>query len=889
MKINNVSFVNFSKIYSGLRLNKLTIDFTQLTNNITLFIGKIGSGKSAIVSSLHVFPYNTATDINMENTDLILPDKSGMKQIELETSENIYLITHVYNRKKDGRIILNSSFKKNGVELNENTNVSSFKQIVLDELGIDETFLSLLSLNSSIKGFVQQSSTDRKILAGKLFSELSIFKEYYKKVSVYSQETESLLKDISKKMHKFNNTNKEELTNIINNSKLDIDKLKDDIRSILKQIGMLEEKKNEHSEIVKKYKDGQNKMSEILDEIEHIKHELSTKQYKSTDIQVIKNFINERETQLNNIKIDIASLDISIKSSLELLDAKKNNLETLENNNSKFDSNKLNELITLEAELKLEINRLNSKISNIDELKLDKNILINSNVYLDALQRKCLDLVITAGQYVNNIADIWNKYKKEKNNLVIYLENKLNNTELSISGFKLITSLKSTVKNIGNINYQCTKDCPYKQFYNIYINNISNTIEENNEKIEQMSEELSFVNSSLDIVRQLDSVYDFINENQKYFNLPNEIFNIETFITDFINTRSIFDVELLTLYIDRLECLEKKNEIIAKLEEINNKIEFYNKNSKFYEDVSNKIDILNNDIDSISKNISSNKHALNEKKTLLEKISNEITDNKLYLEKLMLLSDKRLEITTLKNDLGKYNDIINNIEEINEKLSLLYEKEKLINQQIIQLDIKYQDAITELNELNTLENQNAELVDNYSIIQSIRRAVSPTKGIPTEFIEEYIKNDMVDKINALLSTVYDGDTKLQLIKEDIICNEKEFMIPYIKDGNYVKDISYLSQGESAIMSLVFSLVLSENKLGSTDYNIFSMDEMDTNLDIDIRAKFIMIIEEYRRITNCEQMFLVSHNNMFDMYNVNVILTSSMRLPDRDNLIVKKIY
>ena len=59
-----------------------------------------------------------------------------------------------------------------------------------------------------------------------------------------------------------------------------------------------------------------------------------------------------------------------------------------------------------------------------------------------------------------------------------------------------------------------------------------------------------------------------------------------------------------------------------------------------------------------------------------------------------------------------------------------------------------------------------------------------------------------------------------------------------------------------------------------------LDEIDTSLDYNTRGKFLDLIERYMTIIGAKQLFLISHNNMFDNYPVDVIMTSDT---DIDNL------
>ena len=188
--------------------------------------------------------------------------------------------------------------------------------------------------------------------------------------------------------------------------------------------------------------------------------------------------------------------------------------------------------------------------------------------------------------------------------------------------------------------------------------------------------------------------------------------------------------------------------------------------------------------------------------------------------------------------------------------------------------------------INSLEIEKETLMNKYSETVLIRDAVSPSKGIPVEFIDNVIRNQMIDSINELMHVAYPDIT---LIKDSdkLIIDDKEFTIPYKKNGVIIGDISEASDGERAMLSLAFSLVLI--KLVSKVYNIMLLDEMDTALDKYGRSKYIDIIERYMKTIGASQIFLISHNSMFDMYDVNVLQTTEGIIHDDENKFTIQVY
>ena len=140
-------------------------------------------------------------------------------------------------------------------------------------------------------------------------------------------------------------------------------------------------------------------------------------------------------------------------------------------------------------------------------------------------------------------------------------------------------------------------------------------------------------------------------------------------------------------------------------------------------------------------------------------------------------------------------------------------------------------------------------------------------------------------VNELLELVYGKD--LYIDREHVQIDETDFIIPYRRRGVLVSDISHASDGERAVMSLAFSLSLA--RITSKTYNILLLDEMDTSLDAYSRGKYIDMIAAYMKLIHARQVFLISHNSMFDNYPVNVLMTSEMNVSNVAKRNIVKLY
>ena len=60
--------------------------------------------------------------------------------------------------------------------------------------------------------------------------------------------------------------------------------------------------------------------------------------------------------------------------------------------------------------------------------------------------------------------------------------------------------------------------------------------------------------------------------------------------------------------------------------------------------------------------------------------------------------------------------------------------------------------------------------------------------------------------------------------------------------------------------------------GSIKYNIPLLDEVDAPIHAVEREKFLLILSEHFKKIHAEQAFIITHNDIFEGYPVNIITT-----------------
>ena len=166
---------------------------------------------------------------------------------------------------------------------------------------------------------------------------------------------------------------------------------------------------------------------------------------------------------------------------------------------------------------------------------------------------------------------------------------------------------------------------------------------------------------------------------------------------------------------------------------------------------------------------------------------------------------------------------------------------------------KYKDYINELEEKQSLEEE----------YKNLKFALSGTTGIPLEHIRLYFK-EVTKVANDLLDIVYGGSLYL----DKFVITETDFLMPYVKDGIKIEDVSCASQGEVSFFNMAISSAL--RAISMSRYNVGLYDEVDSQFDDRNRQKFIPVLEKQLELNNIKQAFVITHNLMFRQYPVDII-------------------
>lgn len=863
----NIRLVNIARVVAGLQVSDLYIDFAKLKNPFYLFIGVNGSGKTSILHCIHPFAYNNAVGDSTVNSEFIVDGQDGMKSITYRVDSDIYEIVHNYTR-NDNSISVKSFISRNGEELNPSGTSGTFEDIIYDVFELDKAYLGLLSLGNTVDNFVKYTGTTRKQLMSKIFTSIGVFSKYYKNASNNAKVCKSVLSNVTSKLDKYKGFNKEEALDTAIAKGEELDRIELEIKNLSVQMGSLSQKIQSNQQFIEEYNAKRAMLFDTLNSIDMLKRKVST----NKDIPTLTNDMETISKSINDKLINKGAYELNLKSSLDYIQELNADLDNVNSTINKMNSDvDLAELDMLKSSLEARL----AEIEVVDDPILDKDALVRASIYLDDLRAMCATFISDV-QHPEIIAETALRFVKD-DRLIDRSKNKL---ESLLDTLKRESYLKNANVLIGKDSFviQPTKcevtECPYRKFYEDYKALIDMKTGEIDSKISNRQRDVDVAKDIVTIGSITRKLMKYMGRSKDIFSvLPLSIFDPENFITLYMETREVADTDQLSTLIDIAEKQKEKQEILNQLDNVEMKRRNNESLRENFESLKERARVIEDNLNRAKKSAEKYQQSLpsiEENINSLTIVKNKIADT---ISVLKEIEGKRSVIASLNAEISSMDSKSSEIDELQQSLSSVNARIKLLESNAVKLRDEKNNLDATINMIVALEKEQSTLMEEYVNAELIKNAVSPSKGIPLDRIKKYIQKDLISMVNDLLDMVYHGS--LYINSKEVIINETEFTIPYRKRGMKVKDICMASDGEKAIIGIAFSLSLA--RIVSNKYNILLLDEHDTALDVYSRGKYIDIIDSYRKLINCQQVFNITHNAMFDNYPVNVIMTSDMNI------------
>ena len=884
MRFLSMKLTNYIGIYNGLGLYDIHIDMSLCKNRIIIIRGDNGSGKSTIMKALSLFP---------DGTDAFIPGLPSKKEIVLQDGDTIYKLSFVHNVRNSGerettKAYITKTFGGTAVELNENGNVSSFKDILYNELSLDANFMALSQLSNDDRGLADKRPAERKKFVNSIISSLDTYNAIYKTLSKRSSNFKSLINAVVAKLNVLGDENVlradlESLESQINRIQDDRDKVVIEVAKLESKISMLDPdgsiqlvNTNLVSELALLEKE-LHKVQSVIDAL------VASRNVPNGDFEKArKRIIDLKNTAIVQNQIDRNTIEAYMRqreSESASLNEKTQRLKTLEDGKN-IEQIKKNREYHLDMKESIEYRFSQAGISDPGSISKDEYILALNIVrdlrdliaefkaHTDAglITTLCTSYIST-GRIMDrpNILEIKRKLAeaeddlRNKNQTLAVLQSKmglLDKLGLRPSGCKddscpfIKDALEFAATDPKNLGASIENDITEIQ---LYINSLK-------EELVRSEELVSAIDYFSSIIKELNKNFPLLKKvDPTHYNTPmallNQIYGSWqdlSYMDDLINMIDIsndFDIyktsiEMIAQYDKDLAVYETRaqaiDSICKDIEKINCALA----------DIMDKIDPItrrtnerDNDIVSLEELESFYTGLIaqeEKKKPILENI--DITRRKLEENAVKMRSIQQCidRITELKVDIANYSAALT---------PLMRSRDKAVHSLQMMEDYKVEKA---------------QLQENYEFIERIKYYSSPTTGIQLVFMELYM-GKVISLANELLGLLFQG----QYVIQPFVINESEFRIPCLGSGYMNDDISSMSSSQIGMISMILSFALLHHS--STKYNIIKLDEIDGPLDYSNRVFFMDVLNSIMNIMGTEQCIMISHNSELQVDNSDVIL------------------
>lgn len=885
MKFASIYLSNYIGIYNGMGLNEIHIDMTKCKNRMLIIRGDNGSGKSTLFKALNLFP---------DGNDSFIPGLPARKEIILVDNQTLYKLVFIHGIKSNGdrdttKAYITKTFDGMAAELNENGNVSSYKDIIYNELGLDANFAALSQLSNDDRGLADKKPAERKRFVNSIISSLDTYNNIYKTLTKRSSNYKSMINSIVAKLNILGDEktlvdNLEAIEAKINGIQDLKDKAVSDLAKQQSLVSLLDPDgsiKNIETSVTAELKEAQKEYDSIESVINNM---MKTNNIESKDFKKSLNFLQDRRTQLsvdNQISRNMVETLMGQKESEAAeLDKKIKKLESIQN---EYNYDVLKEK---EAQYREELNRISSELKS--KVGIEDIMSITKDEYILALETmKDLDNYISTFKSYNHFSIIQNIINEYMTNNVLpsvqspEVYNKIiedSNIRL-VDVNKKISDISSKMDLLDRLQLRpasCTDDScefikgalefagqnPKKELEELQKeqNDLKDKIMQSKKEIDRIDEYNDAVNQFAVIVREVDkngAILSKLPNGKMFTNKPiffdrlisGYSFEYMKSIYSYIDLANLFDLykstkEIYDKYVSELKAFEGKNEII---ESITSDIDSIN---KALTDLADKIEPLNIQIIDIDKDIA----VIKELEAVYSALISKAEKQKECKEKIDKCKEKLLENSRKINEI---NSAISKMQSITEEINKLsYSLEPLM---------KDRDKLSHsVQMMRDYLIERDQLQKNYDFIEVLKHYSSPTTGIQLIFMELYM-GKIISLANELLGLLFNGQFEIQ----PFVINESEFRIPCLGRGYLNDDISSMSSAQISMISMILSFALLHHS--SSKYNIIKLDEIDGPLDYNNRVYFTDVLNNIMDIMGTEQCIIISHNSELQVDNSDVIL------------------
>ena len=892
-------FKGYIGFYSGLGMEEVSIDLSKAKTGIILIHGINGCGKSTLNAALNPFP---------DPSSSFVPNMDAEKHLIIDSDGDIYDIDIVSPADINGGRKTKAFIKKNGLELNSNGNITSFKEIIFSEFELDSNYIALSKLSGDDKGMGQKTPSERKKFASNIIENLEFFNNMHKELNKRSSIFKSRVNNLHTKIQNIGSRESIEVT--LKGLKLKEADINSRLLDLNNQIVSIETRASINQEEILKIQGINNDLQSI---------QMKTKQLKADLVSYSRRtHISEDElddTLNNNIslsadygsKLEQLRLEWTAKSTKMVSDS-----QSLEALRAQLDAYESDIDRTLEEKYSIS----NRDIKNMKYNLSKSNIQYNENE-IDTTLFILSGLVDFYTKFINRIDVFYDGLSQADLEYIVlhYSNNDMNilNDQLD----SLMMNIDTTIKTIENVNKNIVElkvldnrpdgcninTCPFIASAYELKQSLGNTdLEEELSKLQRVKKELSY--KVTETKQKIEIQERYVSKRTEYDILRAAISEklpaLQIFGDKLLSNLGSFDIAVanmnmfneqrdpsrLTDTLNLLKSLKYELESNKTLELAYNS---YKDKLKLIDTTKAMIDTLDIEVTNLTKEVSELKSQIDNFNSLKVNLDNNIQIQKQYLS----------VYNSWKEWHNKEVDLLNKIADIEKKSSdtmKSIESINLIRSDINRLQSELSPIVNDISRLNgqltILESYYQEYEQyksKYDMIEILKKYCSPSggdkdrKAIQVIFMNMYM-SETLDIANQVLGMLFGGQYSLL----PFVINENEFRLPFIgPSGMPVDDISSGSLSQVCMMGMVINLTLLYR--GSTKFNIARLDEIDQSLDHRNRLEFNGALFKIKELLKFEQIFLISHSIEADSSNVDIIKLKSYDDFESINLCGNIIY
>ena len=832
-------FINFAGLYAGMNKHRVSIDFSKCKNNIILLVGKNGSGKTTLLSNLHPFPYVESGDVR-SSQDLIIKGKEGRKSLELEESGHVYNIDIHYLIQRDKRVT-RCFIKRDGLELNQSGLVRSYYEILQVEFGIEPNFLRIIRLGPNVSDIITMRAAERKDFISTFLTDIEVYTKLHGVIKEESNYMRSQMKSLTQQFDSIGP---------IETLRLEYKRHSEEVSQMSSRLVRMEDESKAISEELDSLM-SDSACDEAKEKWLAIKSTYKT-YHECSDVTSIVDTCNSLSTEIAKYELEIQSLTDKIRRGQEQLCeyqskitdfSKKASLIKASDGDTDIDGtikeckSKMKELhkspmMAQPGIYKAISNMWEAVIASILEIELPSISIYREQIHYCHEE----DIISTIENFLTDKMNSLRSKSGSNGNLlagkVFFIPTNCKSYK-QCPYFTAISSLKQGVKKSNTESEFGTYQSAWFQLANLKL------IQQNVSTINDYNTEI--------YIGFGDIMAHMVNMDHGWFKTMHD--SIEELISNST------DYQMYEELSEKVNMLEQRKAALANiggLDLVEDMISSYKEShDKLQGQLADDEKSLG-DIERLKSAAESNLEAL---LPTYKAIMDYMANGSEY-ENIRSRYEEAKSVTAKRNGLAK--SLATNNEAISRLTRLRDEQEMAKNNTFFKMQTK-----------ENLTKQISDMKSSFRNVELLREVLSSTKGIPLVFIQLYLKNIQLTANVIIRGMLNDTDIELQ----DFIITDKEFSIPYRINGVEVADVSYSSQGERATIVLALSFALLHQIMGR--YNILLLDELDGALYKDNRRRFIQTVEAQMSSIGCKQAFVITHNDLFENYPVDIILTSDL--------------